>query len=112
MALHGLKNRKSPGVDNIHPEYLKHLGQTAKANKSPEEISNYQPISLTRLMSKTMERMTYNRLNWYLESHSLLAEEQAAFRKFTSTAHHVTLLSQAVKDVFDSKQVLTAIPLI
>ncbi|GIX71339.1 uncharacterized protein CEXT_185921 [Caerostris extrusa] len=31
-------------------------------------------------MSKTMERMVYNRLNWYLESHSLLAEEQAGFK--------------------------------
>ncbi|GIY26351.1 hypothetical protein CDAR_569621 [Caerostris darwini] len=30
MALNGLKNHKSPGVDNIHPEFLKHLGQTVK----------------------------------------------------------------------------------
>ncbi|GIY05277.1 uncharacterized protein CDAR_203401 [Caerostris darwini] len=87
MVLNGLKNRKSPGVNNIHPEFLKHLGQTAKANllkffniiwttgcvpslwrkaiiipihkkdKNPEEISNYRPISLTSLMSKTIERM-------------------------------------------------------
>ncbi|GIY05387.1 hypothetical protein CDAR_537541 [Caerostris darwini] len=56
-----------------------------------------------------MERMVYNRLNWYLESHSLLAEEQAGFRKFKSTAHHVTRFSQAIKDALDSKQVLTAI---
>ncbi|GIY19700.1 putative RNA-directed DNA polymerase from transposon BS [Caerostris extrusa] len=139
MALNGLKNRKSPGVDSIHPEFLKHLGQTAKANllkffniiwttgsvpslwrkaiifsrsqerQNPEEISNYRPISLTNLMSKTMERMVYNRLNWYLESHSMLAEEQAGFRKFKSTAHHVTLLSRLYKDALDSKQVLTAI---
>ncbi|GIY26352.1 reverse transcriptase domain-containing protein [Caerostris darwini] len=56
-----------------------------------------------------MERMVYNRLNWYLESHSMLAEEQAGFRKFKSTAHHVTIFSQAIKDALDSKQVLTAI---
>ncbi|GIX71338.1 uncharacterized protein LOC103523941 [Caerostris extrusa] len=30
-GLNGLKNRKSPGVDNIHPEFLRHLGQTAKS---------------------------------------------------------------------------------
>ncbi|GIX93021.1 reverse transcriptase domain-containing protein [Caerostris extrusa] len=60
-------------------------------------------------MSKTMERRVYNRLNWYLESHSLLAEEQVGFRKFKSTTHHVALFSQAIKDALDSKQVLTAI---
>ncbi|GIY16585.1 hypothetical protein CDAR_598921 [Caerostris darwini] len=53
--------------------------------------------------------MVYNRLNWYLESHSLLAGEQAGFRKFKSTAHPVTLFSQAIKDALDSKQVLTAV---
>ncbi|GIY30070.1 reverse transcriptase domain-containing protein [Caerostris darwini] len=56
-----------------------------------------------------MERIVYNRLNWYLESHSPLAEEQVGFRKFKSTAHHVTLFSQAIKDALNSKQVLTAI---
>ncbi|GIY90844.1 putative RNA-directed DNA polymerase from transposon BS [Caerostris darwini] len=139
MVLNGLNDRKSPGMDNIHHEFLKHLDQTAKSNlliffniiwttgsvpslwrkaiiipvhkknKNPEEISNYRPISLTNLMNKTMERMVYNRLNWYLEYHSLLVEEQAGFRKFKSTAHHVALFSQAIKDALDSKQVLTTI---
>nr|XP_015915099.1 uncharacterized protein LOC107445258 [Parasteatoda tepidariorum] len=53
--------------------------------------------------------MIYNRLNWYLESHSFLAEEQAGFRRSRSTSHHVTLFSQALKDVLDSRQVFTAI---
>ncbi|GIX75958.1 hypothetical protein CDAR_291721 [Caerostris darwini] len=32
MALNGLEDRESSGVDNIHPEFVKHVGQTAKTN--------------------------------------------------------------------------------
>ncbi|GIY45231.1 hypothetical protein CDAR_35871, partial [Caerostris darwini] len=47
-----------------------------KKDKNPEEIDNYRTVTLESLMSKPMERMVYNRLNWCLESHSLHAEEQ------------------------------------
>jgi len=97
-AIKQLKNRKSPGEDQIHAGFLKHAGKEArnsictwfqkiwetavvpslwkkatvvpmlKANKDPTSTASYRPISLTSTMGKTMERIINTRLNWLLET--------------------------------------------
>lgn len=85
-AINKLSNKKAPGPDNIHPEFIKHLGTKArnalldfynyvwntsvpanwkksniipilKPGKTADKIESYRPISLTSHLAKIMERM-------------------------------------------------------
>ena len=56
-----------------------------------------------------MERIINLRLQWYLESESFLASQQAGFRQCHSTEDQITYLSQEIEDAFqEKKHVLTA----
>ncbi|GFW71054.1 probable RNA-directed DNA polymerase from transposon BS [Trichonephila clavipes] len=121
---------KSPGPDNFHPEFLKHLGCNAlsvlltlynhswkygvpaiwkkaivvpipKKNKPLDDLNSYRPISLTSILSKVMERMITSRLDWYLEPNNLLTSSQTGFRKCQSTNQQVIFLGQSIKDALD-----------
>ena len=50
-----------------------------------------------------------NRLNWYLETKNILAEEQAGFRQGRSTAQQTLRFTQAVKEAFNNKGSILAI---
>ena len=137
-AIHKLNNDKSPGPDNIHPEFIKHLGYKArtallnffnlvwntsvpanwkkaiiipvlKPGKSARDISNYRPISLTSHIAKLMERMISTRLNWFLETNNLISPAQAGFRQYHSTNEQVILLSQEIKEAFNKKEETLAV---
>ena len=51
----------------------------------PHEISNYRPISILSSISKILEKIIYNRLNNFLNTHELLNLNQYGFRKHHST---------------------------
>ena len=138
-AIQDVKNKKSPGDDGIHPEFLKHLGKEAllsiliwfnkiwetgtcpsqwkkaiiipilKKGKDPSQIRNYRPISLTSILGKVMEKMINKRLNWYFERYGIIGNEQAGFRIKRSTSQQVAKLSQNIKDALDNKHTLTAV---
>ncbi|KAI5752692.1 hypothetical protein M8J77_019486 [Diaphorina citri] len=138
QAIKKLRNKAAPGIDKIHPEFLKNMGPKAKSRlldlynfswkKSvpaewrkaeiipilkegkPEEcISSYRPISLTSHLAKVMERMVSSRLNWFLESSHSLSSSQAGFRKHRSTNEQVIRLSQDIKDNFNKKETTIAV---
>lgn len=56
-----------------------------------------------------MEKMVNKRLNWYIETSHILANEQTGFRTNRSTNQQVTKLSQHIKDALNRKHILTAI---
>ena len=56
-----------------------------------------------------MERIATKRLNWFLETHSLLAEEQTDFRQYRSTNQQVAFFSQAIKGALDKSHILTVV---
>jgi len=127
-AIKQLKNRKSPGEDQIHAEFLKHSGKkqepqylgdfkkfgkqifclhfgkktilvpVPKTGKDTTSTASYRPISLTSTMEKSMERIINTRLNWLLETNNVIANEQAGFRIHRSTSEHIAKLSQFIKD--------------
>ncbi|GIY94040.1 putative RNA-directed DNA polymerase from transposon BS [Caerostris extrusa] len=139
LAIEFQRVKKSPGADNIHVEFLKHMSDTVKntllctfnriwetglvpaqwkravvipilkKNKDPKQLSSYRPISLTSILGKTTEKLILNRLNWYLEDRNLIVNEQAGFRKNRSTTDQVTYLIQIVKDALDNRNILTAV---
>ena len=130
ICLSKLKN-SSPGPDTLHPQLIKdnyhslvkpirhfinlslHQGivpdQLKKANVSPihkggdtESVNNYRPISVLNSLSKILERMVYNRLIEYLNSHSILSNSQFGFRKKHSCEMALTLATEFIRESLDS----------
>ena len=94
---HSKAHDSSPGPDDIHYQFLKHLPDTSlsillktfndiwetgnvpkswkeatiipipKPGKDNTNPNNYRPIALTSCICKTLERMFNERLVWYLE---------------------------------------------
>ena len=56
-----------------------------KPNKPPLEIASYRPVALLCAISKLTERVLYNQLVDFVESHKILPVEQHGFRKNHST---------------------------
>ena len=137
-AIKQLKKKKSPGPDNITNEMLQHLGSTAlskllaiynlswskgevpqcwkearmipvlKKGKNKSKVLSYRPISLISCICKTMERIVNQRMQWYLESESILVPEQAGFRRYRSTEDQTTHLTQVIEDAFQKQKVTLA----
>ncbi|KAJ3596533.1 hypothetical protein NHX12_002939 [Muraenolepis orangiensis] len=127
-----LKPGKSPGRDNIHPEFVIHQSTTTsgwlcafytscyqrlklpktwrrasvialpKPNKPAEDPKSYRPISLLCVPFKILERMIHSRIEPVVDSQ--LPREQAGFRRGRSTADQVTLLCQDIEDSFQNNE--------
>ena len=105
-----LKNGKAPGIDNINSELIKAAKGTLLLeikelfnkildsahypeiwnhgliysiykNGDTKDPSNYRGITLTSCLGKLFSTVLYKRIERELESHDLLAKEQAGFRK-------------------------------
>ena len=75
-----------------------------KTGKNRLKVLNYQPISLTSCICKTMERIIKQRMQW-----NILLPEQAGFRGFKSTEDQTTHLAQVIEDSFQAKKVTPAV---
>ena len=126
----GKAHDTDPGPDQIYYQILKHLPEAslqcllevfnniwetgefppswreatiipiAKPGKDSKDTNNYHPIALTSCVCKTMEGMIKDRLVWYLESSSLIAEAQSGFRKTQSTMDHLVQFGTFVREGF------------
>jgi len=67
------------------------------------KCANYRPISLLSNLSKIFERIMYNRLEKYLEKHSLLYDHQFGFRKSFSTEHALMSITEQIRSNFRKK---------
>ena len=127
-AMKTLKPGKSPGPDNIHPEFILHLDDSClkwltklfstcmehkkmpkswkmvkiiavlKPNKPADSSKNYRLISLLSVTYKLFERLIYNRILPIAES--VLPEEQAGFRPNRGTLSQVALLTENIEFAF------------
>ena len=76
-----------------------------KKGKNKKKALSYRPISLTSCVCKTMEHIINKRMQWYLETESIFAPEQAGFRKYKGTEDQTTHLAQVIEDAFQKKRV-------
>ncbi|KAJ3598698.1 hypothetical protein NHX12_002200 [Muraenolepis orangiensis] len=131
-AMSKLKPGKSPGRDNIHPEFVIHQSTTTsgwlcafytscyqrlklpktsrrdsvialpKPTKPAEDPKSYRPISLLCVPFKILERMVHSRIEPVVDSQ--LPREQAGFRRGRSTADQVTQLCQDIENSFQDNE--------
>ena len=129
----------SPGPDDIHYQFLKHLPDTSlsvllktfndiwetgnvpkswkeatvipipKPGKDNTNPNNYRPIALTSCICKTLERMINERLVWYLEKNNIITEFQSGFRHQRSTNDHLVRLETFIREAFIKKEHLLAV---
>jgi len=129
-ALKAVKLGTAPGYDNIHPEFLKHLGPKglawlaafftrvanekrmpkawrrakvialAKPGKDPQLPSSYRPISLLSVCFKLLERVVLQRVSDRADN--LLSRDQAGFRCGRSTCDQVAALTTYIENGFQS----------
>lgn len=127
-----LKNKKSPGGDNLRAETLKEISNeiatpmTFLINKCFEtgcfpnilkiglikplfktgtktDLGNYRPISLISNISKIVERAIKNRLVKFLNKYHVISDCQYGFREGRSTEDAICLLTSKIYKAIDSK---------
>ena len=120
-SLNKLKNKKSPGFDQLSNEMIKCtniLGITLltklfnvvlKSGNFPDDWNfgliklihkeneidnpnNYRGITLNSCLGKLFFTILYNRLAPMLEEHNIFCKEQTGFRKNQRTTDHIYLL--------------------
>ena len=132
-AVKGLKNNKSPGIDDIINEQIKNsitimmkiylklfnavfnsgvipeswtlgiIKPIYKNKGDPQQPENYRPISLLSCLGKLFTCIINNRLKTYSENEDLINETQAGFRKNFSTADNIFILKSLI-DLAQSKK--------
>ena len=125
-ALRLVKSGTAPGYDNIHPEFLTHLGPRArtwlshfftrvieenqipkiwrsakviaieKPGKDPKLAASYRPISLLSVCYKLLERLVLQRISPTVET--ILSPDQAGFRRNRSTCDQVAALTTFIEN--------------
>lgn len=70
-----------------------------KPNKVRHKAESYRPVALTSCMGKTFEQLIKQRLEFYIESNSLLPSNQFGFRRGCSTRDSISHLQL---DIYNS----------
>ena len=125
-----LNSSKATGLDLLSPRFIKdgaklivspltHIlnlslstGEIPESLKSAKvlpiykknskmEVGNYRPISILNTLSKLFERIVYQQLNAYLQTHQLLYEHQSGFRSSYSTETCLIYLTDFIKQEQD-----------
>ena len=91
--------------EGIFPEKNKFAKVIPTLKKgSTKDVNNYRPISLLSTFSKIMEKLMINRLNNFLELHSIIYPNQFGFRAGHSTTHSLISIVETINKTIDSKK--------
>lgn len=88
-------------VKTVFPRSLK-IARVTPCYKSGlvDLVDNYRPISVLPIFSKVFETLTLNRMNNFIERHSILTTCQFGFRKGRSTTQAVVKLLSHIIEAF------------
>ena len=134
-----LKNKKSPGFDQINVQMLKelppkgimkltHLFNSAlrlkhfpecwkkaeiimipKPGKPLNEVTSYRPISLLPIISKVFEKLLVKRLKVIINKNKLIPSHQFGFREQHSTIDQVHRVTDTIEKALEAKKVCSAV---
>lgn len=74
-----------------------------------KDSEKYRPISLAQCLLKILERMIYNRLNWWVELHEFLPSSQYGFRNGKSCTDNLTYFHSDIQLGFEKHESTAAI---
>ncbi|CAK1583256.1 unnamed protein product [Parnassius mnemosyne] len=80
-----------------------------KPGKDPSSALNYRPIAISSTLSKVMEHLVKNRLEWILENRSILSRTQFGFRKGFSTMDSLSILVSDIRLAFSNNEYLVGV---
>jgi len=136
FKISSLKNRTSPGSDNVDvkslkddkdsiassmaelfnlfintnyfPQQLKHAITIPiyKKNGPKEDVNNYRPISLISNVSKIFEKCIYSRIVNFIEKNKMLSKSQFGFREGKNTEKAISKLISLLKTEKKCKMVI------
>lgn len=136
--LEALEPHKSLGPDNISPRLLRELAPVLSpflanlfqqsvdsgelsldwkiANVCPiyksgchKDPANYRPVSLTSIVSKTLEHIIYSNVMTHLIKESLITDTQHGFRQGRSCETQLAMFVHDIQSVLDSGNEIDAI---
>ena len=76
---------------------------------SKDRFSNYRPISILPFLSKILEKIVYNRLEYYFDSNETISNCQFGFRKNMSTYMPILLVQDKITEAFEAGKVVCGI---
>lgn len=80
----------------------------SKAGKGPLMHKSYGPISLTSCLRQVLERLSENRLMFYLEVNNILSPSQWGFRRNRRTTDGLVHLKTWMSNAFVNRQYLVS----
>nr|XP_037870303.1 uncharacterized protein LOC101744291 isoform X1 [Bombyx mori]XP_037870304.1 uncharacterized protein LOC101744291 isoform X2 [Bombyx mori] len=128
----------APGEDGIPYSFLSHLGEKGlnyflnlinkilltgdippswrsqivlpflKPSKVQSDIKSYRPIVLSSVITKVVEHLIKNRLEWYIENNEYLSQTQFGFRKGKSVGDNLGILVTDIRNAFSDKKSVVA----
>jgi len=82
-----------------------------KKEQDKHKSSGYRPISVVCNLNKTLEKIIFNRLNWYVQRFNLLSPNQHGFRKSHSTSDCHVKIETEILESYANKQTMILISL-
>ena len=93
-------------ITGIYPKSWKHslISPILKPDKPKDQVKSYRPISLLPCLGKLLEKIVGKRLQYFIESHNLLAPYQSGFRPSKSTTDVLIQLETKIRQAFTNSQ--------
>ena len=97
-------------LNGIFPETLK-KSKTVPIFKSgsKSELNNYRPISIQSVFSKILEKIVYIQLDNFINTNSIVIDNQFGFQKHKSTTSAIITLTDYILHAFDDKKFVIGI---
>ncbi|CAK1597518.1 unnamed protein product [Parnassius mnemosyne] len=80
-----------------------------KSGKDPSSSSSYRHIAISSTLSKIMEYLVKNRLEWILENRGIIPKSQFGFRKGFSTMDSLSILVSDIRLAFSNNNFLVGV---
>ena len=89
--------------EGIFPE-LNKIAKVVPIHKSgsTKDVNNFRPISLLSVFSKLLEKLMANRVNTFIELHSIIYPQQFGFRSSCSTSHSLISIIETIRKTIDN----------
>lgn len=80
-----------------------------KKDKDPNDSTSYRPITLASCITKTLESMIKNRVDWHCEHNNIFNMLQTGFRKGMGVGNNVAFLSSYILQSFSNNETTIAV---